>query len=123
MYSGQFWGGWQAHYRRTGFQAITGLEALSPTQDDLKSVCAVFGTTSGAAMLHISGHTPEADLPVAEGAITHNIDISDLQQAWHSLNQASLPVDLIAIGSPHASFSEVKESSAFSVGHATPLSP
>ncbi|MGB2301338.1 MAG: aconitase X [Candidatus Puniceispirillaceae bacterium] len=92
---------------------ITGLEALSPTQDDLKSVCAAFGTTSGAAMLHISGHTPEADLPVAEGAITHNIDISDLQQAWHSLNQASLPVDLIAIGSPHASFSEVKRIQRF----------
>ena len=43
---------------------ITGLENLNPEPDDLKSLCAAFGTTSGAPMLHISGQTPEAKLPL-----------------------------------------------------------
>ena len=29
------------------------------TQDDLKALCAAFGTTSGAPMIHVRGHTPE----------------------------------------------------------------
>ena len=50
---------------------ITGLENLNPNPDDLKSLCAAFGTTSGAPMLHISGQTPEASLPVAPVSYTH----------------------------------------------------
>ena len=88
---------------------IMGLENLNPEPDDLKSLCAAFGTTSGAPMLHISGHTPEASLPVASKAKMHVIDIESLTQAWQVLNQADISIDLVAIGSPHASFEEVKK--------------
>jgi cis-L-3-hydroxyproline dehydratase len=39
---------------------LTGLEATTPSRDDLKAMCAAFGTTSAAPMLHVAGHTPEA---------------------------------------------------------------
>jgi len=86
---------------------ITGLEHLSPTADDLKALCAAFGTTSGAAMLHIAGHTPEADMDLSDDATRHEIDISHLKQTWADLNQNNLAVDLVAIGSPHASYAEI----------------
>ena len=37
---------------------VTGLEHTSLTVDDLKALCAAFGTTSAAPMMHINGHTP-----------------------------------------------------------------
>ncbi len=39
---------------------LTGLSQLAPNHDDLKAMCAAFGTTSAAPMLHIEGVTPEA---------------------------------------------------------------
>ena len=92
---------------------ITGLENLNPEPDDLKSLCAAFGTTSGAPMLHISGQTPEASLPVESKAKMHVIDIESLTQAWQVLNQADISIDLVAIGSPHASFEEVKKINSY----------
>jgi len=92
---------------------ITGLENLNPEPDDLKSLCAAFGTTSGAPMLHISGQTPEASMPVASKAKMHVIDIESLTQAWQVLNQADISIDLVAIGSPHASFEEVKKINSY----------
>ena len=92
---------------------IIGLENLNPEPDDLKSLCAAFGTTSGAPMLHISGHTPEANLPIATKAKMHIIDIESLTLAWQELNQAETAIDLVAIGSPHASFEEVKKINSY----------
>ncbi len=40
---------------------LRGLAGLAPTEDDLKALCAAFGTTSAAPMLHVEGVTPEAD--------------------------------------------------------------
>ncbi len=40
---------------------LTGLASLAPTPDDLKALCAAFGTTSAAPMLHVEGVTPEAE--------------------------------------------------------------
>ena len=95
---------------------ITGLENLNPEPDDLKSLCAAFGTTSGAPMLHISGQTPEASLPVAPIAATHIINLESIAEAWHQLNQAETSIDLVAIGSPHASFEEVKKINSYFSG-------
>ena len=89
---------------------ITGLKDVPASQDDLKGLCAGFGTTSAAPMLHIEGHTAEADLPPHDKAIVKKIDISDMQKAWQSLNQTPMTdINLIAIGSPHASLSEVQK--------------
>ena len=87
---------------------IRGLDHLEPTRDDLRALCAAFGTTSGSPMLHVAGVTPEADLAPAEGAGHERITGADLAKAWQSLNTGSDAVDLVAIGSPHASFDEVR---------------
>ncbi len=95
---------------------ITGLENLNPNPDELKSLCAAFGTTSGAPMLHISGQTPESSLPVAPITATHIINLESIAQAWHELNQAETAIDLVAIGSPHASFEEVEKINSYFSG-------
>lgn len=87
---------------------ITGLEHLRPTRDDLKAMCAAFGTTSGAPMLHVAGHTPEAHLAPAADANRSRLDKGDIVSAWHELNRGETRTDLVAIGSPHASLDEVR---------------
>lgn len=86
---------------------LTGLELLLPSMADLKALCAAFGTTSGAPMLHIAGHTPEAHLPTALDASRQKIGVTEFVDAWHELNRGERKIDLVAIGSPHASLSEV----------------
>ena len=88
---------------------ITGLEHFEPELDDFKSLCAAFGTTSGAPMLHILGHTPEAHILPSSKSKTYIIDYDTIEQAWYALNKGETSIDLVAIGSPHASFEEVKK--------------
>ncbi len=85
---------------------VRGVAGLAPSVDDLKGLCAAFGTTSGAAMLHIEGVTPEAGA-VASDADVVVVGAADFVAAWGELNGAELSVDLVAIGAPHASFDEV----------------
>ena len=87
---------------------ITGLEGLEPTQDDLKALCAAFGTTSGAPMLHLAGHTPEAHLAPAPDAARQALGRDAFAEAWRELNQGESRIDLVAIGSPHASLHEAR---------------
>lgn len=86
---------------------LTGLEGTTPTQDDLKAMCAAFGTTSAAPMLHVAGHTPEAsDFPLPTD--TSTVTRADLARVWADLNQGPAQVDLIAFGSPHSSVPECR---------------
>lgn len=91
---------------------LAGLEGAAPSPDDLKALCAAFGTTSAAPMLHVAGITPEAHgvAPDADAdADEVAIAAADLRGAWRSLNPApGAAVDLIAIGSPHASLAEMR---------------
>jgi predicted aconitase/predicted aconitase with swiveling domain len=101
--------GWLAGVKSpNGIPVLTGLETTSPTPDDLKALCAAFGTTSAAPMLHVRGHTPEGDLPVRDGAPRLEITTNNLVQVWQDFNAASGQVDLVAIGSPHASLTECR---------------
>ncbi len=87
---------------------LRGLENTAPSEDDLKGLCAAFGTTSAAPMLHVAGITPEADLaPVAE-ADTLCITPDDLARVWRQFNAGVAKVDLIAFGSPHFSRAECR---------------
>ena len=95
---------------------ITGLEHLSPTIDDLKSLCAAFGTTSGAPMLHILGQTPESSNQNAEQLPIHLINPENLKDAWFELNRGLEKIDLVAVGSPHASIEEIRKISALFAG-------
>jgi cis-L-3-hydroxyproline dehydratase len=80
----------------------------APSRDDLKALCAAFGTTSAAPMLHVEGVTPEAELAAAPDADRVTISRADLAAAWTALNDGPEQIDLVAIGSPHASLDECR---------------
>ena len=106
--------GWLAGSKSpNGIPVLTGLELLTPTQDDLKALCAAFGTTSAAPMLHVRGHTPEGELPLTDDAQHLDITCADLVWLWQSFNAANDQIDLVAIGSPHASLSECRRFAEF----------
>jgi cis-L-3-hydroxyproline dehydratase len=95
---------------------LTGLEATTPSRDDLKAMCAAFGTTSAAPMLHVAGHTPEAaDFPEPADRVT--VSRADLARVWAELNQGPLEIDLVAFGSPHFSLSECRALADVVQGH------
>jgi predicted aconitase/predicted aconitase with swiveling domain len=87
---------------------LRGLEAGQPSQDDLKALCAAFGTTSAAPMLHIEGVTPEAQGAAAVSADHAQMTRGEMAEAWTRLNAGPETVELVAIGSPHASLSECR---------------
>ena len=84
---------------------VTGLEKTSLTADDLKALCAAFGTTSAAPMLFIDGHTPGDELSNIQQMDKFKITREHLATLWKDFNTADIKVDLVAIGSPHASLS------------------
>ena len=106
-----FWplAGWLAgQFSPDHVPLLTGLEHLAAGSDDLKGLCAAFGTTSGAPMVHIAGHTPEADLAPVPGAEYRDVGPRDFQWAWEDLNRGPQEIDLVAIGSPHVSAGEAR---------------
>ena len=106
--------GWLAGAKSpNGIPVLCGLEALSPTIDDLKSLCAAFGTTSAAPLIHVRGHTPEGHLPISSDAKHLNISITDLVDLWQEFNDGENKIDLVAIGSPHASIMECRKFADF----------
>lgn len=95
---------------------LTGLEATSPSRDDLKAMCAAFGTTSAAPMLHVAGHTPEAaDFPEPQDRVT--LTRADLARVWDELNEGPQQIDLVAFGSPHFSLTECHALADVAEGH------
>ena len=86
---------------------LRGLAAAKPTPENLKALCAAFGTTSAAPMLHIEGVTAEADL-ISPNADHGQITCADMAAGWRLLNDGPETVELIAIGSPHASLLECR---------------
>ena len=102
---------------------IVGMERLAPSKDDLKAFGAAFATTSGAPMFHIVGVTLEAT--TLEAVIDKNsplavaeLDMNELDRCWDKLNSADENqfVDLISLGNPHFSFSEIKKLGALCQG-------
>lgn len=86
---------------------LRGLSGAGPTPEALKALCAAFGTTSAAPMLHVEGVTPEAHR-IAPGADHVRITPADMTAAWRTLNDGPETVELVAIGSPHASILECR---------------
>ncbi|KAF2137707.1 uncharacterized protein K452DRAFT_291311 [Aplosporella prunicola CBS 121167] len=98
---------------------VTGLEATPISNDNLKAFGAAFATTSSAPMFHVAGITPEASTAVDQArhlssststvALAHD----DLVMAWRKLDSgASTTVDLVALGNPHASYTELAQLAA-----------
>ncbi len=93
---------------------VLGLESARPSTDDLKAFGAAFATVSSAPMFHIVGVTPEAPtlaavLPEDQNIPSKDIELSDLRSSWDELNSArEETVDLVSLGNPHFSFSEIE---------------
>ena len=87
---------------------LRGLAPAQPTRDDLKALCAAFGTTSAAPMLHVEGVTPEAAGAAVADADRATLTRADMAAAWERLNDGPEDVELVAIGSPHASLEECR---------------
>jgi len=99
---------------RNDVPIVHGLEATSPTTDNLKAFSAAFATTSSVPLFHLAAITPEAlagssllkqfshlELP------SISIKPRDLNTSWDTLNSAeSTMVDMICLGNPHFSFTE-----------------
>ncbi len=101
--------GWQAGQMAPDrIPILNGLEGSVPTSDDLKALCAAFGTTSAAPMLHIAGITPEGNCPPAIDAERVHLSRVNLSRAWFELNTGGTKIDLVALGSPHFSLSETR---------------
>jgi predicted aconitase/predicted aconitase with swiveling domain len=101
--------GWLAGLRAPDrVPLLRGLAGLRPTPDDLRALCAAFGTTSASALLHVEGVTPEGHLPSRPAAPVLRIGRDDIARAWAQFNQGPETVELVAIGSPHASLSELR---------------
>ncbi len=115
---------------------LIGLDNFSEkiTRDHLKGFCAAFGTTAASPLIHIAGVTPEANRTNVEewkttATRTKSITVQDLQETYSLLDQQGSnidrfgddcddnsaenhdrdKVDLIALGNPHLSLSEVDE--------------
>jgi predicted aconitase/predicted aconitase with swiveling domain len=86
---------------------LRGLAKAKPSPEALKAVCAAFGTTSAAPMLHVEGVTPEAHR-IAPEADHVPITRTDMAAGWRTLNDGPEKVELVAIGSPHASILECR---------------
>lgn len=97
---------------------VVGLGHLKPTRDDLKAFGAAFATTSGAPMFHLAGITPEAMGPAPEDLSGLSLTEADFESTWHELNGApESEIDLVAIGSPHASADEIATLARLVDGH------
>ena len=86
---------------------LRGLAPAQPTPENLKALCAAFGTTSAAPMLHVDGVTPEADR-IAPDAGRTTITRADMVAGWQTLNDGPDTVELVAVGSPHSSLPECR---------------
>jgi hypothetical protein len=96
---------------------LCGLAAARPGAEALKALCAAFGTTSAAPMLHVAGVTGEAGR-IAPDADRTRITLTDMAEGWRALNRGPEAVDLVAIGSPHASAAECRALAAALAGRA-----
>jgi predicted aconitase/predicted aconitase with swiveling domain len=87
---------------------LRGLASAHPSADNLKALCAAFGTTSAAPILHVEGVTPEAADQLPDELPRRTITLTQMSEAWLQLADGPEEIDLVAIGSPHASLSECR---------------
>lgn len=105
----------------SGIPVVTGVAHLAPTSDDLKAFGAAFATVSAAPMFHLAGVTPEArTVEQATGGLAVSVTpltAQDLAVAWAELNGAGEdPADLISLGNPHFSLTEIRALAALCQG-------
>lgn len=86
---------------------------LSATKDQLKILGAASAASGSVALYHVLGLTPEAydwhKKPIEQQHLEHHeINDSTLHSIYEELS-TSTKIDLVAIGCPHASLSEIRQ--------------
>jgi predicted aconitase/predicted aconitase with swiveling domain len=89
-----------------------------PPEADLKALGAAMAAAGAVALYHIEGLTPEAGdagmLPTGRmPAGVRRLAVDDLAPGYAALNGSATEVDLVSIGCPHASLSEIEEIADF----------
>ncbi len=102
-----WWGalGWVIG-RVTGGRVVLLRDPPRPKLEELKSLCASVVTFGGSPLFHLEGITPEAErfTPPAESV---TITEDDIREARERLDDAPEQIDLVCLGCPHASLSEM----------------
>jgi hypothetical protein len=74
----------------------------------LKTLGAAMAASGAVALYHIEGVTPEAVAGLAPGPNIETLVVDDLTPGYAALNSAGSQIDLVSLGCPHASLSEVE---------------
>ncbi|MFQ6134288.1 MAG: aconitase X [Nitrososphaerales archaeon] len=91
-----------------GVPYFTGVKG--PSADGLKSLAAALAASGGVAMYHMEGVTPEAASVELDGVEKVVFTSEDLASSYGELSTfQSGEVDVVAIGCPHASLSEMRK--------------
>ena len=78
--------------------------------DGLKALGAALAAAGNISMYHIEGVTPEAKKAIVDKIEKIDVDVDDIKRAYEELTTGSPEdVDLITIGCPHASLSEIRK--------------
>jgi predicted aconitase len=81
-------------------------KGIRPTVDGLKTMAAAMAAAGSVALFHVEGITPEAKEMNTKGVETIQIGREEISRAKDSLTTGKEP-DLIALGCPHLSETEV----------------
>lgn len=100
------WGclGWVIGKRGQGRVALLSTRAR-PTVAELKSLGAAVVTFGGSPLFYLEGLTPAA--PGARPRESLQVTVRDLEEARAFLSDGAPEVDMVALGCPHASLSEL----------------
>lgn len=76
-------------------------------EEKLKALGAAMAATGAVALFHVAGLTPEAQttLPLAE--TVERLRVDEIQSGYAALSDTDAPPDLVWIGCPHASLTEI----------------
>jgi len=85
------------------------LKGIAPRLEELKAVCAAMAASGAVALYHVEGVTPEAGRALeGQEPETINISVKDVDETAASLTITNEDVQMIALGCPHLSTSELQ---------------
>jgi len=85
-----------------------GLEEEIPPRCDLKTLSAAMAASGAVGLYHVEGLTPEAKLGFVTTAGLPVVTVNGLEAGYRLLDGTVTEIDLVSIGCPHASLSEIE---------------
>ncbi len=78
-----------------------------PRGCDLKTLGAAMAASGAVGLYHVEGPTPEAKLGIVATAGLPVVAVDGLEAGYRLLDGTATEIDLVSIGCPHASLSEI----------------